>query len=142
MEKYRIYLAGGMEGLDECEAYEWRKSCEEYFANYLTCNVLCFNPIDYYNYSMDMEKEKITEGEIRRFELYSLKKSDLVLVNFNAPRSIGTAQELAVAKENGIPVIGVNEANEIHPWLLECVDKMFDNMSDALFYIENYYLQY
>ena len=89
-----------------------------------------------------MEKEKITEGEIRRFELYSLKKSDLVLVNFNAPRSIGTAQELAVANENGIPVIGVNEANEIHPWLLECVDKMFDNMSDALFYIENYYLQY
>jgi len=75
------------------------------------------------------------------FDLYNLRCSDLVIVNFNSPNSIGTAMELMLAKELKIPIIGINEENkQLHPWLIECVVKMFKKLEDAWMYVSNFYL--
>lgn len=70
-----------------------------------------------------------------------VRKSDLIIANFNSSQSIGTAQELALANEYRIPVVGLNAENkELHPWLTECCEKMFTDMSDLLDYVQFYYL--
>lgn len=129
----RIYLAGGMSDISFDESNTWRKIVK----NRLRSCADVVNPNDYYN------KETIgdSQKEIRDFDLYKLKSSDIIIVNFNYPESIGTAQELAIAKEYEIPVIGLNKDHkEIHPWLLECTNKMFDNLDRLLEYVIHYYL--
>ena len=118
------------------ESEEWRI--------YVKCNLRqwcdTFNPNDYYNYH-DIRHD--SEAEVRNYDLHMLRHSDLVIANLNAPKSIGTAQELAIAKEYRIPVIGLNEKhNELHPWINECLDKVFDNIDDLLRYAKRYYLRW
>lgn len=136
MSDISIYLSGGMQDLTFEESDAWRQHIE-YELKYE--NVRVFNPNWYYNYEHPEEYD--SEKEIMDFDLYNLRRSDLVVVNFNAPRSIGTAQELALAYEWHIPIIGLNtHGNELHPWLeIECT-KMFEEMADLIQYIKDYYL--
>lgn len=126
-----IYLAGGMTGLTFEESNGWRK----YLSEKLEHNTL--NPNDYFN---PHESNHGSEKEARNYDLMLLKKCDLVIVNFNTPNSIGTAQELAVAYENHIPVIGVNENKyELHPWLVECCERIFSSIDELIEYVNYYY---
>jgi hypothetical protein len=76
------------------------------------------------------------------FDLYNLRKSNLVVVNFNAPQSIGTAMELMVAKENKIPVIGLNkDETKLHPWLIECCTRICDSFREIVNHVVNFYLK-
>lgn len=77
-----------------------------------------------------------------KFDLRNVKNSDLVLVNFNNPLSIGTAQELAIAYDRDIPIVGTAEKDNIkfHPWLKEECDKIFTNAKEACEYIADFYL--
>lgn len=129
----QFYLAGGISGLSFDESNKWREILKS-----ALWSAKVINPVDYYNYDVRMHD---TEKEIRNFELNLVRHSDLVIVNFNQPSSIGTAQELAVAYEHRIPAIGLNENHyELHPWLVECVDKMFYSMDDLIEYVKNYYM--
>ena len=75
------------------------------------------------------------------FDLYHVKTSNLIIMNFNDMRSIGSAIELAIAHERGIPVIGLNEnKQQLHPWQYCACLKIFNNMEDLLDYIKRYYL--
>lgn len=126
-----IYLAGGMTGLTFEESNEWRK----YLNGKLVHNVI--NPNDYFN---PHENNHSSEKEVRNYDLMLLKKCDLVIANFNAPNSIGTAQELAVAYENHITVIGLNENKyELHPWLVECCERIFSSIDELIEYVNYYY---
>ena len=101
-------------------------------------NASFFNPVDYYNFE---EKQHKSEREIMEFDLYNLRNSDLVIVNFNNIWSIGTAMELMLAKEMHIPVIGWNPNDEVlHPWLKECVTRLCDNLREAVEHVVSYYL--
>jgi hypothetical protein len=129
-----------MSGLTLDEQVQWRSTCKEWLesreSNY---HVNCINPCNFFNF---FDKKHKTEKEIMNYDLNHVRTSNLLLTNFNSPNSIGSAIEMYLAKELHIPVIGVNENNyEIHPWILECVDRMFDNMKDALEYINDFYLQ-
>ena len=63
----------------------------------------------------------------------------MVVVNFNVPNSIGTAYEVAVARENRIPIVGINITNaELHPWLVESCLKVFPSLELAAKYVEEY----
>lgn len=130
----QVYLTGGMTGLSFEESNAWRNEVKNWIGE--SCKLI--NPNTYYNFEHEFHD---TEKEVRNFDLSMVRKSDLIIVNFNSPQSIGTAQELAVAYEYRIPVIGLNSENkELHPWLIECCDKMFSEMSDLLDYVQYYYL--
>lgn len=140
MEKIRIYLAGGMTGFTLEEQLKWRIR----FKNAVTVQFkplkqpIFFIPPQYYSPSTNAHK---SEKEVMEFELAQLRKSDVVVVNFNAPQSIGTAMELMVAKENRIPVIGLNEHNyKLHPWIEECCTRICDNFEELVIHIVDYYL--
>ena len=141
METVKIYLAGGMTGLSLEEQMKWRKR----FVDALTIQFEgtrkkpeIFNPPKYYSPSTYAHK---SEKEVMEFELAQLRKSDVIVVNFNVPQSIGTAMELIVAKENKIPVIGLNESLfMLHPWLEECCTRICDNFRELVEHIVDFYL--
>ena len=103
-------------------------------------DISVFSPPDYYN---KKKKKYKTQREVMDFDLYNLRKSDIVVVNFNVPKSIGTAMELILAKELHIPIIGINEdKKKLHPWLVECVSRMCDSIGEAIEYIHGFYLSW
>lgn len=142
MENIKIYLAGGMSGLSYKEQMGWRDQliyCIKYSGLDLMKSVNFFSPPDFYNFEEPQHK---SEREVFEFDLYNLKKSDLVVVNFNDPKSLGTAMELAIAKENKIPVIGLNEKDaELYPWLRECCTRICDDFNELLNHIIEFYLK-
>lgn len=133
--KKKVYLSGGMADISFEESNEWRK----YVAEKLGDCADVFNPNDYYNY--DHPEWFDSEREVMIFDLHHLRDSKLVIVNFNVPKSVGTAQELALAYEWCIPIIGLNiDNNEIHPWLeYECT-KVFTDIDELVDYVRVYYL--
>lgn len=141
METCRIYLSGGMLLLSWDEQTKWRRQIQDAirFGDYdYSKKPIYFDPTQYYNYEEKLHK---SEKEIIEFELNALRKSDLVIVNFNEPSSIGTAIEVAIAKELRIPVIGLNkDKKDIHPWLLECTTRMCDDMGELVSHVVDFYL--
>lgn len=140
MDTYRIYLAGSMSGMSMEEQNDWRVNVKNELESY-ACNykVKCINPVDYYNtfdsttYDSDLE--------VMNFDLHKVKKSDLVILNYNNMQSLGTMAELAIAWDRGIPVIGLNESEQqLHCWQYCMTSKVFNNMDDMLDYIKKYYL--
>ena len=140
IENYRIYLSGGMSGLSFEEQSKWRQQFKDAITyNYETeKKVHFFDPTQYYNFEENRHK---SEFEIMEFDLNALRKSDLVVVNFNQPSSIGTAMELMLAKELNIPIIGLNkDKKEIHPWLECCCNRMCDDMRELVTHVVEFYL--
>jgi nucleoside 2-deoxyribosyltransferase len=141
MENVKIYLSGGMSDLSFEEQNKWRKQVMDaiIFEDYdYSKKPIFFNPVNYYN---PTEVKHKSEREVMEFDLYNLRNSNLVVVNFNNKRSLGTAMELILAKEYHIPVIafGVN-GEEIHPWLSECCTRICDNLRECVEYIVEFYL--
>ena len=141
MKNVKIYLSGGMGNLNFEEQSKWRKKISDaiMFGDYdYSMKPIFFNPVNYYNL---IEKRHKSEREAMEFDLYNLRNSDLVIVNFNDKKSIGTAMELMLARELRIPVIafGTN-GEEIHPWLSECCTRICDNLRECVEYIVEFYL--
>lgn len=140
MEALKIYLSGSMSGVTFEEQSKWRQMVMNAI-NYQyehEKKVVFFNPVNYYNF---IERQHKSEKEIMEFDLYNLRNSDLVIVNFNNIWSIGTAMELMLAKERRIPVIGWNSSGEeLHPWLAECTTRLCDNLRETVEHVVNFYL--
>ena len=141
MENVRIYLSGAMMGTSWEEQTKWRRQIQDAirFGDYdYEKKPSFFDPTQYFNYEEKLHK---SEREIFEFELDALRKSDLVIVNLRNSGSIGTAMELAIAKELRIPVVafGVGD-NEVHPWILECCTRVCDSMGELVQYIVDFYL--
>lgn len=140
METVRIYLSGGMGNLSFEEQSKWRKQ----IINEININCHCekkpvfFNPVDYYTFEEARHK---SEREIVEFDLNALRNSDLVIVNFNDPKSVGTISELAIAYERKIPIIGLNkDGQDLHPWLVEFVGRMCESIREVVEYTVDFYL--
>ena len=132
METVKIYLSGGMGALSFEEQSKWRQQIQDAIKFNYECEKkpVFFNPVDYYTFE---EKRHKTEREIVEFDLYNLRNSDLVIVNFNDPKSIGTAAELAIAYDMHIPVIGINkDKQELHPWLIEFTTRMCEDIRETV----------
>jgi nucleoside 2-deoxyribosyltransferase len=141
METCRVYLSGGMGSLSFEEQSKWRKQVINaiLFGDYhYEKKPIFFNPVDYYNFTDVRYK---SEREVMEFDLNALRHSDLVIVNFNDPNSLGTCAELAIAKELHIPVIGINKDKlELHPWLVEFTTRMCDDIREAVEHVVDFYL--
>lgn len=140
METMKIYLSGSMMGSSWEEQSKWRQKVIDAI-NYQyehEKKAVFFNPVNYYNFN---EKQHKSEKEIMEFDLYNLRNSDIVIVNFNNIWSIGTAMELMLAKETHIPVIGWNSSGkELHPWLAECTTRLCDSLKDTVEHVVEFYL--
>lgn len=141
MENVRIYLSGGMGNLSFEEQSKWRKQIIDAikFGDY-HCgkNPAFFNPVDYYSLEKVYHK---SDREAMEFDLNALRHSDLVVVNFNDPKSLGTCAELAIAYEMKIPIIGINkDGYTLHPWLECFCNRICDNVRDTVSHIVDFYL--
>ena len=75
------------------------------------------------------------------FDLNGVRNSDLVIVNFNDPKSLGTCAELAIAYEMKIPIVGINkDGQELHPWLECFCNRMCYSLKEAAEYVVEFYL--
>lgn len=143
MNSFRYYLAGGMSNLSYEEMRNWRNVVIDKIDKIVldtdtAVYPVYFNPVEYYNPFEDFHKN---EREPFEYDLYNLRKSDLVIVNFNSPNSIGTAMEIAIARENRIPIVGLNEEeNELHPWIVESCVRICDTMDELVDYVTDYFL--
>lgn len=141
METVKIYLSGAMSGISFEESTKWRKQFGDaikYGDYHCSKTPHFFDPTRYYNFEENLHK---SEHEIMEFDLNALRKSDLVVVNFNEPSSIGTAMELMLAKELNIPIIGLNrDDKEIHPWLRCCCNRMCNSMREIVSHVVDFYL--
>lgn len=141
METVKIYLSGGMGNLTFEEQSKWRKqiiNAIQYGDYHYEKKPIFFNPVDYYNFTDVRYK---SEREVMEFDLNALRHSDLVVVNFNDPKSLSTCAELAIAKELHIPVIGINKDKlELHPWLVEFTTRMCDDIREAVEHVVDFYL--
>lgn len=145
MRDFIVYLSGGMMkfGSDNFdESNNWRKYCKDALE---TCEcdykVKCFNPNEYFSFKSN-SPEYESQNEVMRFDLHNLRKSDLVIVNYNDKKSLGTTAEVAVAYDRGIPIIALNEdCKELHPWLYCMAERIFNNIDKMLDYIEDFYLK-
>ena len=145
MRDFVVYLSGGMMkfGNDNFDkGNKWREYCRQALENCESpYKVKCFNPNFYFSFKADAP-EYSSETEVMRFDLYNLRKSDLVIVNYNDKKSLGTTSEVAIAYDRGIPVIALNEdGGEIHPWLRCMPERIFDDIDKMLDYIEDFYLK-
>ena len=135
-----IYLSGGMTGLSVEEQTRWRREVIEEINKEVgdEIEVLFFNPPDV---CIPLFEQHGSEKEIMEYDIYRLRKSDIIIVGFNAPNSIGTAMELILAREWNKPVIGLNEDNNVlHPWVDECCSWVFNDIRDIAKYISRYYI--
>lgn len=140
METVKIYLSGSMSGVSFEEQSKWRKQVQDAINFNYDCEKkpYFFNPVNYYNFEEVRHK---SEREVMEFDLNALRYSDLVIVNFNDPTSIGTAMELMLAKERNIPIIGFGvNGQTIHPWLLECCTRVCDSLREAVEHVVDFYL--
>lgn len=146
MNVLNIYLAGGMqkfgkENFDECNY--WRvhiknqlESCD------FGVRVKVCNPNDYYSFADD-RPQYFTQREVMEFDLNKVRNSDLLIVNFNDLKSLGTMSEIAIAYEHRIPVIGLVSDEmypSLHPWQEEMCNKIFVNIDELIDYVINYYI--
>jgi nucleoside 2-deoxyribosyltransferase len=132
----KIYLAGQMTNLTFNEMNGWRKKIQEYFKNYKDITVI--NPVDFYNFDK-VDKMKATPREVKEYDLWLVKNSDIILVNLDHPDSIGTAIELHMAHDVwGIPVIGFGNTKN-HDWIECSLLRRCETMREALVYIESFY---
>ena len=140
MESVRVYLSGGMGNLNFEEQSKWRKQIiDEIKTNcHYEKKPIFFNPVDYYNFT---EKRHKSEKEIVEFDLNAVRNSDLIIVNFNDPNSLGTCAELAIAYDKHIPIVGINKDGvELHPWLECFCMRMCDSLREAVDYVVDFYL--
>ena len=146
METLNIYLAGGMQKFgkkDFNESNYWRVHIEQELMK-LDCGRqtrIC-NPNDYYSF-YDNSPRYSTMREVMEFDLNKVRNSDLIIVNFNDLKSLGTMAELAIAYEHRIPVLGLcteESYSMLHPWQKEMCNRIFGDMDEMLDYVEDYYL--
>jgi len=141
MSKPIIYLAGKMSGLSFDEMNNWRKEITALLKDKTDTSkpLNIINPVHYYNFEMD--RSTYTDKEVMEFDLWAVRNSKLIIVNFDYPDSIGTAIELYEATQKQIPVIAYGGLDvDVHPWIKQCVTKWCETMEDVVEYIVDFYL--
>ena len=132
-DKLKVFLSGGMTGLTENEACEWRTTFK--IEKIIQDDVpFIFIDPSYYYFPSDKTTQEY-EKEAMEYDLYWVKHSDLIIVNFNSLSSIGTAQEIMLAYTLNKPIIGMIEEDkydQLHPWYKEECLKIFKYESDKL----------
>lgn len=139
MNKHRIYLCGGISNMSIEEHNGWRLKFEEFIENAdLYDKVTVFNPVSHIS---ELSPFKMDDKQAMDYDLHMLRNSDLIIANFNNPKSIGSACELGIAYEKRIPILGLNEQRlELHPWICMMSSYIFTEWEWMInYFVEHYY---
>ncbi len=123
------------------EANEWRTYIKWKIEDASKGKVNCINPNDHFNFLDDTGYKN--QREVMEYDLWAVRRSNLVIVNFNDPKSIGSACEMAIAYERRIHIIGLcerNEENTLHPWLKEFCNRIFNDREELIAYVIKHYI--
>lgn len=146
--KLKIFLSGGMSNIPEEDSKKWRRLFKQskyknISSAYYADQYIFINPTTLYEPSEPYDP--IVEKEAMEYDLYWIKHSDLIVVNFNSLSSIGTAQEIMLAYTLNKPIIGMIEEDkydQLHPWYKQECIKIFKYKSDKLEDIINEIIEY
>ena len=141
MEKFQIYLAGGVTNeLDKGKG--WREKAAVIFNEHFESEdykIVVIDPTKYFTYSDRKDEE--SDKQIKRFYYDMIQKSQLLLVNLDRSKlSPGTAMEVQFARDKGIEIIGFGK-EDVYPWILEECQVVFPSMLSAIDYIKEYYIE-
>lgn len=139
-DKLKVFLSGGMTGLTKKEASHWRTLFK--MADIYQC-IIFKDPT--YLYEPSNNTDQAYEREAMNYDLYMVKHSNIIIVNFNSLSSIGTAQEIMLAYTLNKPIIGMIEEDkydQLHPWYKEECFKIFKYKPDKLEDIINEIIEY
>lgn len=141
----RIYLSGSMTGLTLKEQLQWRNK----IANALEdIGITCYNPPAHFSDAyVDNDLTNASgyksDREVMEYDLWQLRNSDLVVVNFDVgnTQSLGTMAEIAIAYDHRIPILGIcKDTSKLHPWQRDMCARIFESDSMLLLYLCNHYL--
>lgn len=137
MKQLKIYEAGKMSGLTFEQMNGWREEVKKFLGNYE--NIHIENPCKYYNFEID--PSTFSDIECKKFDLWLVENSDIILVNLEYPDTIGTAIELELASRWHKPIIAFGgDKDKVHPWMKLCLTKWCNTMEEALDHIIYFYL--
>ena len=124
MKSKQIYMAGAITSIGMDEANEWRKHLQTLIGD----SAVLVNPVEHIPEIITPKVEK----EMFEWDLWKLKHSDLVVCDFDHTDSLGTSWELGLAKEYGIPIIGLNmiPGVQLHPWWCMSAMKICESMDE------------
>lgn len=135
--KKKIYLAGAMTGLTFKELNGWREALTVALDDFINEYDL-YNPIDHCLTEADEVLSPEIEHEVFEYNLYKLRRTDVVVANIgkNFNNSVETIFEIAKAHELKIPVIGYNkEEVPLHSWIKKSCIYITNNIADLAEYI-------
>ena len=116
-----------MTGLTREEMTGWRdkiKECAKFY------DMKVYSPTDFFMGDYRFYNE---DKESFVYDTNLVRKSDVLIVNMNAPKSIGTAQEVMLAYEYNKPIIMIASRykwGEVNPW--------FKHEATTVFFYEDY----
>ena len=125
-----VYLAGGIFGLSDSDATDWREYAkrELHARGYSTLDPM---RRDY----RGREDEPGIAEEIVHGDVDDIRNSDVIIAM--APRpSWGTAMEVALAHRMGVPVLTVVPEGRVSPWLAYHSERVCRSLDEAIEGIE------
>lgn len=133
-----IYLSSGMAKFGKenfKEGEQWRIDLTKKLGD----EYKYFDPNEYYSFLDD----DVNEKEAMEYDLYRLRNSDLLVYCATDPKSLGSMAEIAIAHENLMPILVLNENNEeLHTWIKYMSFKEFNNMDEMIDFIDYYFNPY
>ena len=144
MKRIKIYTCGAMNGIPYDDQIDWRKNFENYvkYYNNSGCELVFVHPPLLYNYEV---KSHYSESEIKEYELAQVRDSDIIVVNLDhIEKSIGAHYELSYADamnafgNKHIYIIGIGNAENLHPWIQLSLLRTESDIQSAGDYILKY----
>lgn len=126
-----------MTGLSFKELNGWREDLVAALDDFIGEYDL-YNPIDHCLTEVDEVLSPEMGHEVFEYNLYKLRKTDVVVANIgkNFNNSIETIFEIAKAHELKIPIIGYNkEEVPLHSWIKKSCIYITNNIADLAEYI-------
>jgi nucleoside 2-deoxyribosyltransferase len=119
----KVYLCGGIHGLSDQEANEWRQR-----AKALLGDVSILDPMRRdYRAVKDENIDSFVQGDLRE-----IAESDTLLVNATRP-SWGTAMEIVYARILGRRIVAfVGSPTSVSPWLRYHCDAITSSLEEAV----------
>lgn len=123
MKKFTTYLCGGINGLNDADAKDWREVAKEK----LNTNTLDPMRRDYRGKENDFVQD-IVQGDLE-----DIAASDFILVNASKP-SWGTAMEIVYAFTSCQinRIVAFTNGAKVSPWLRYHCDAIYDTVEQAV----------
>lgn len=154
MNKYSVYLAGPISGLDFEDGSNWRQEAMNFLRAH---NIDAFSPLRRKDYLKELgsltgsyeDWPLSTQRGIYTRDRFDCHRVDLVLANLltcycgkddagNTKVSIGTVMEIAWAAQNNTPTVLIMDKGNVHhhPMLEEACPFIVETLDDALRIVE------